>query len=222
MSKTAIHLDNISLRFGSQALFTNLTLDIEDKKITAIQGRSGSGKSSLLQVINGLIQPDQGSVFHFGEQMNYHNIYKTRMNIGYAVQQVGLFPHLTVYENITLPGRLAHWTPEENDTRARELMALVSLDEHHKQKYPHQISGGEQQRVGICRSIFLNPRILLLDESFSSLDEETKEEIHTEVIKLQQMEPRCIVMVTHDPKEAGKLGDHRIKLDQGQLYHMQS
>lgn len=217
MSEIAIHLANISHQFGSQVLFQNLSLQIETNKVTVILGRSGSGKSTLLQIINGLIVPDQGNVQLFGKPLDYQNIHRTRLEIGYAVQQAGLFPHLRVIDNIMLPGKLAGWSDERKRKRAAELMELVSLPSGHSQKFPHQLSGGEQQRVGLCRAILLNPPLMLLDEPFSSLDADTKKEIHLEVLKLQKTEPRCIVMVTHDPDEAQKLGDIQLKLENGEL-----
>ncbi|HRW99443.1 MAG TPA: ATP-binding cassette domain-containing protein [Cyclobacteriaceae bacterium] len=217
MSEIAIHLDNLSHRFGSQVLFQNLSLQIEANKITVILGRSGSGKSTLLQIINGLIVPDEGVVQLFGQPLDYGNIHQARLNIGYAVQQVGLFPHLRVIDNIMLPGKLAGWSSERKEKRAAELMELVSLPSSHANKFPYQLSGGEQQRVGLCRAILLNPPLMLLDEPFSSLDPDTKAEIHQEVLKLKRMEPRCIVMVTHDPEEAQKLGDVLLKFENGEL-----
>ncbi len=219
---SAILLDKVSHRYGDQVIFEKLSLEIEAEKITAILGKSGSGKSTLLQIINGLIRPYEGTVSLLGKPIDYDNIHQIRLTIGYAVQSVGLFPHLTVFENITLPGILAGWSDEQKIKRARELMELVNLSADHNQKYPYQLSGGEQQRVGLCRAILLNPPFMLLDESFSSLDPETKQDIHAEVIKLQQTEPRCIVMVTHDPEEAIKLGDTQLKFENGKLFPIQS
>lgn len=221
MTAIAIRLASISHRFDDQLIFNNLSLNIEAKKITAILGKSGSGKSTLLQVINGLIRPYEGSVYLFDQPLNYELIHEVRLGIGYAVQQVGLFPHLTVIENISLPGILAGWNRSQKEKRASELMNLVSLASSHKKKYPYQLSGGEQQRVGLCRAILLDPPIMLLDEPFSSLDPDTKQDIHQEVLKLQSEEPRCIVMVTHDPDEAIKLGDVRLKFEHGDLRALQ-
>lgn len=217
MTEIAIRLENISHQFGGQSIFKNLSLQIETKKITAILGKSGSGKSTLLQVINGLIRPYEGSVYLFNQLLEYDNIHEIRLGIGYAVQQVGLFPHLSVFDNITLPAILAGWDKARKEKRTDELMNLVSLSSTHKSKYPYQLSGGEQQRVGLCRAILLNPPIMLLDEPFSSLDPDTKLDIHQEVLKLQHTEPRCIVMVTHDPEEAKKLGDVQLKFENGEL-----
>jgi osmoprotectant transport system ATP-binding protein len=217
----AIQLDKVSHRYGDQVIFEKLSLEIEAEKITAILGKSGSGKSTLLQIINGLIRPYEGTVSLLGKPIDYDNIHQFRLTIGYAVQSVGLFPHLTVYENITLPGVLAGWTKEQKSKRTKELMELVNLSVEHKEKYPYQLSGGEQQRVGLCRAILLNPPFMLLDESFSSLDPETKQDIHAELIKLQRTEPRCIVMVTHDPEEAKQLGDTQLKFENGKLFPLQ-
>lgn len=217
MTATAIRLENISHRFGDQIILKNLSLEIEAKKITVVLGKSGSGKSTLLQVINGLIRPYEGSVYLFDQLLDYEKIHEIRLGIGYAVQQVGLFPHLSVFDNIMLPAILAGWDKVRKEKRAEELMNLVSLSTTHKTKYPYQLSGGEQQRVGLCRAILLNPPIMLLDEPFSSLDPDTKEDVHLEVMKLQRAEPRCIVMVTHDPEEAKKLGDVRLKFEKGEL-----
>ncbi|MEZ4947005.1 MAG: ATP-binding cassette domain-containing protein [Cyclobacteriaceae bacterium] len=218
---SAILLDKVSHRYGDQVIFKKLSLEIEAEKITAILGKSGSGKSTLLQIINGLIRPYEGTVSLLGKPIDYDNIHRIRLTIGYAVQSVGLFPHLTIYENITLPGVLAGWNKEQKAKRTQELMELVNLSVEHKNKYPYQLSGGEQQRVGLCRAILLNPPFMLLDESFSSLDPETKQDIHAEVIKLQSTEPRCIVMVTHDPEEAIKLGDTQLKFENGKLFPLQ-
>lgn len=217
MIDPAVRLENITLRFDSRTLYENLSVVLPDKKITAILGKSGSGKSSLLQIINGVIKPCEGRVFLFGQELDYKKINQIRHGIGYAVQQTGLFPHLTVYENIALPGVLVGWNDKKKRQRVFELMELVNLDKNLAKKYPHQISGGEQQRTGLCRAIMLNPRLMLLDEPFSSLDPETKQGIHQEVKKLQEKEPRCIILVTHDPTEAQELGDHRLKFEGGQL-----
>ncbi len=217
MTEKAIYLEKVSHRFGSRTIFENLSLEIEAKKITAILGKSGSGKSTLLQIINGLIRPFEGTVYLFGQPLDYQKIHEIRMGIGYAVQLVGLFPHLTVLENITLPGKLAGWSDEQKLRRAEEVIELVNLWPEHKPKYPYQLSGGEQQRVGLCRAILLNPPLMLLDEPFSSLDPDTKADIHEEVLKMQRTEPRCIVMVTHDPDEARKIGDYQLKFEDGKL-----
>jgi len=200
---------------GEDDVLRNLSFEIEENIITAVIGRSGGGKSTLLQIINGLVVPVSGEVFVFGNILNYHKINELRLQIGYSVQGTGLFPHMTVFENIFLPARISKRPKGEIDERIDMLMKQVDLRPEFKFKYPHQLSGGEQQRVGICRAMVLNPGIFLLDEAFGALDPSTRGEIHKEVLRLQQFEPRTIVMVTHDLHEAIKLGDSIMLIEKG-------
>ena len=185
--------------------------------ISVILGKSGSGKSTLLQTINGLLQPSGGSILLFGKPIDYNNIYHLRREIGYAVQGTGLFPHLTVRENIALPARVSGKTGEWLEERINHLMQLVNLDLKYKSRYPYQLSGGEEQRVGICRAMVLNPPIFLLDEAFGALDVTTRRELQQELLHLQQIEPRTIVLVTHDVNEAFIMADRMLILDEGQV-----
>jgi osmoprotectant transport system ATP-binding protein len=210
-----VSFKNVSHKYNGVAALSSLTFDIEDHKITAIIGRSGSGKSTLLQIINGLIKPTQGDVLIFNNKIDYKNINETRLKIGYSVQGTGLFPHMTVYENISLLGKIQKEKKHMTERRVDMLMSLVNLAPGFKSKYPFELSGGEQQRVGICRAMLLNPPIFLLDEAFGALDVTTKNEIHAELLNLQKVEPRTIVLVTHDLSEAVKLGDNIMILEQG-------
>jgi osmoprotectant transport system ATP-binding protein len=210
-----VSFNNVSHKYNGTAALNGLTFDIEDHKITAIIGRSGSGKSTLLQIINGLIKPTQGDVLIFNNKIDYKNINETRLKIGYSVQGTGLFPHMTVYENISLLGKIQKEKKHMTERRVDMLMSLVNLAPGFKSKYPFELSGGEQQRVGICRAMLLNPPIFLLDEAFGALDVTTKNEIHAELLNLQKVEPRTIVLVTHDLSEAVKLGDNIMILEQG-------
>lgn len=195
----------------------NINLVIEPDKITVIIGKSGSGKSTLLQMVNGLIIPMEGTVKLFDIVLNYEKINEVRLKIGYSVQGTNLFPHMTAYENITLPAKLTNKTENEINARVNTLMEMVELPESYKSKYPYQLSGGEQQRVGICRSMLLNPPIFLLDEAFGALDPEVKNEIHIEMLKVQKAEPRTIIMVTHDMREAERLADNIVFLEKGEI-----
>jgi osmoprotectant transport system ATP-binding protein len=196
-------------------VLNDISFFIEENIITAVIGRSGGGKSTLLQIINGLIKPTSGEVYVYGDKLDYDNINELRLNIGYSVQGTGLFPHMTAYENIFLPARICKRQAIDIEERIDMLMNLVDLPQGYKKKYPYQLSGGEQQRVGLCRAMILNPKIFLLDEAFAALDPTTKNEIHTEFIKLQKFEPRTIVLVTHDLNEALKLGDKIVILEGG-------
>jgi len=158
--------------------------------------------------VNGLTKPTLGHVEVFGEKVNYDDIANLRKKMGYAVQGGGLFPHMTVYENITVMAKLSNWAKDEIDKRAHYVIELVNLKKELLDRFPHNLSGGQQQRVSLCRSMMLNPELLLLDEPFSALDPITKGYIHDEFLKLQKAEARAIVIVTHDMEEAIKLADN--------------
>ena len=212
-----IEFQNVSHFYGKVSAIDDLSFDIEDKKITAIIGKSGSGKSTLLQIINGLIKPSKGEVLVFDKKLNYEHINKTRLKIGYSVQGTGLFPHMTVYNNIAMLGKITKLSKHDIERRIDTLMSFVNLTPEFKTKYPYQLSGGEQQRVGICRAILLDPPIFLLDEAFAALDPETKSEIHNELLSMQLAEPRTIVIVTHDMAEAVKLADNIMIMELGKI-----
>src|SRR5438552_5328719 len=186
----------VSHSYNGVKALDNLTFDITENEITAIIGRSGGGKSTLIQIINGLIRPAEGEVIVYNEKLNYSKINEIRLRIGYSVQGTGLFPHMNVYDNIALLGKITNKARHEVELRIDLLMSFVGLPPVYKRKYPHELSGGEQQRVGICRAMLLDPKIFLLDEAFGALDPSTKNEIHKEVLKLQEFEPRTIIMVT--------------------------
>lgn len=212
-----ITLENISKFYGDQQALLDIELTFTDDVTTAVVGRSGSGKSTLLQMINGLVRPNHGTVAVFGKPIDYQCLPELRLRIGYAVQGTGLFPHLTVEANITLLARLIKWDAERIKARTEELMELVNLPLSYVQRYPHELSGGEQQRVGLCRAMILNPQVFLLDEPFGALDPITRNEIQREFLHLQRSEARTIILVTHDLREALKLAQRLVFLDQGRL-----
>ncbi len=209
-------LVGITHRYNDQVAIKNLSIGFEANKITAIIGMSGSGKSTALQLINGLVRPTLGDVRVFNQALNYNELTSMRLKIGYMVQNTGLFPHLTVEQNISIASKL---TGEQTNplNRTEELMELVNIPGTFKKKYPYQLSGGEQQRVGICRALFLNPPLLLMDEPLGALDPLTRQEIQNEIRKLQEIEPRSILLVTHDLREAKKLADFIVVMDSGTL-----
>lgn len=215
-----VQFDNVSKAYDQRPALHGINLSIRLNSITSIIGPSGSGKSTLLQHINGLIRPDNGVVSVFGQPIDYGQLHQLRLKIGYAVQGSGLFPHLTIERNIVLLAHLQNWPQEKIDARVDELMQLVDLSLDYKSKYPHQLSGGEQQRVGLCRAMMLKPPLFLLDEPFGALDPITRAEIHTEVQKLQNFEPRTIILVTHDLREALKLSDQVVIMNEGQIVQM--
>ncbi len=214
---SSIAFENVSKSYREKIALENITLTFQPNKTTAVIGPSGSGKSTLLQLINGLIRPDNGQVSVFDKKINYDNLAELRKRMGYAVQGTGLFPHLTVKKNITLLAVLENWQDDRIAKRAQELVDLVNLPKDYFTKYPHELSGGEQQRVGLCRAMMLNPKIFLLDEAFGALDPMTRSEIHAEFIKLQKLEARTIILVTHDLREAFKLADQVVILNEAKI-----
>ena len=215
-----LSLESIHQTYGEQVIFDNLNLSIQEKTITAILGKSGSGKSTLLQMMNGLVRPDSGKVTIFGNAIDYRRIEELRLKIGYAVQGAGLFPHLTIAKNIMLPGIISKRPIEFLTKRLTELLERVNLPQEIQLKYPYELSGGEQQRVGLCRAVLLNPPLVLLDEAFSALDDETKNEIHEQLLSIQKAEPRTIVLVTHNRQEAEKLADSVFQIESKVLNKM--
>jgi osmoprotectant transport system ATP-binding protein len=210
-----IQLINVSHRFNESVVLENISVSFDQYKITGIIGRSGSGKSTLLQVINALIKPSEGDVLFYDRLVKYENPYEMRQKMGYVVQGIGLFPHLTVEENIQLNSRISGRIPDAN--RVNTLMNMTGLPSFFKTKYPFELSGGEQQRVGICRALFNNPPVLLMDEPFGALDSITRFEIQQEVLQLQKKEARTILFVTHDIREAYRLADNLLVIDQGRV-----
>lgn len=213
----SIVFENISKSYEERLALNEIGLSIPTDVTTAVIGPSGSGKSTLIQLINGLIRPDRGTVFVFGQEIDYEHLPELRQRIGYAVQGTGLFPHLTVESNITLLAQLQKWEDQRIRERLYELMNLVDLPPEYSSKYPHELSGGEQQRVGLCRAMMLNPKIFLLDEPFGALDPITRNDIHKEFLKLQNLEARTIVLVTHDLTEALRLANHIAIFNKGKL-----
>jgi osmoprotectant transport system ATP-binding protein len=212
-----IVFQSVSKSYGKEAALQDVTVAFVDGVTTAVVGPSGSGKSTLLQLINGLVRPTSGTVQVHGKPIDYHRLPELRRQIGYAVQGTGLFPHLTVERNITLLARLVGWSAERSDSRARELMQRVGLPWTFATRYPHELSGGQQQRVGLCRAMMLQPPLFLLDEPFGALDPVTRNDIQEEFLRLQQAEPRTMVLVTHDLHEALKLAQRLIVLERGRI-----
>ena len=212
-----VSLDGVSKFYDNEKALQDIHLTFTEDVTTAVVGPSGSGKSTLLQLINGLIRPSRGEISVFGSLIDYDRLPQLRLRIGYAVQGTGLFPHLTVWENITLLARLVRWDPARIKGRGQELMRLVGLSSSLEGRYPHELSGGQQQRVGLCRAMMLNPRIFLLDEPFGALDPMTRSEIHQEFLHLQKSEARTIILVTHDLREALKLAQEVVILNRGNL-----
>ena len=210
-----ITFTKVSKQYGDTAVLSEIDLEIPNQRTTVIVGQSGSGKTTLLRMVNGLIKPDSGRLEVFGDLVPEENIENFRRKIGYAVQGAGLFPHVSVKENIVLIARLVGWSSQDLDERFEMLMRQMELPLELSDRIPNELSGGQQQRVGLCRALMLKPKLLLLDEPFSAVDPLTRLELYEVVEKLISNEAVSIVMVSHDLGEAKRLGDRMVVLQNG-------
>jgi osmoprotectant transport system ATP-binding protein len=204
-----IQLDHVSKGFagGSNAV-VDLTLEIPDGKTCVLIGPSGCGKTTTLRMINRLIDPDQGRILVDGLDTSSVDPVQLRLKMGYVIQQTGLFPHMTVGQNVATVPRLWDWDSARVRTRVDELLHLVGLDPaDYRDRYPHQLSGGQRQRVGFARALGADPPILLMDEPFGAVDRITRERLQREFINIQRSMRKTVVFVTHDIDEAVMVGD---------------
>jgi osmoprotectant transport system ATP-binding protein len=195
-----------------------MNLSIAQGETLMLLGRSGSGKTTCLKLINRLLVPFQGEVRVEGTSTMQWDVVQLRHHIGYAIQEVGLFPHFTVEQNIALIPKLEGWERARIDSRVAELMLLVGLPSEFANRYPNQLSGGQRQRVGLARALSADPPILLMDEPFGALDPITRAQIQREFKQLQQRLRKTIVFVTHDVGEALLLGTRIALMESGSLH----
>lgn len=196
----------------------NIDLTINESEITVFIGPSGSGKTTLLKMINRLEDNTTGEVKINGKNVKEYDIHKMRWDIGYALQQVALFPHMNVEENIAIVPELKKWKKEKINARIDELLNMVGLEpKKYRKRNPSELSGGEAQRVGIARALAADPKIILMDEPFSALDPITRASLQEDVKKLQKQINKTIVFVTHDIEEAFLLGDKICIIQDGEL-----
>ncbi len=196
----------------------NLSLKVEKGEICVLVGPSGCGKTTTLKMINRLIEPSSGKIFINGKDAIEQNPNKLRQDIGYVIQDIGLFPHMTVAENIATVPKLKDWEQSEIDQRVDELLNLIGLDpENTKDNYPAQLSGGQKQRIGVARAMAVDPPIMLMDEPFAAVDPITRTQLQNEFLSLQKKIQKTICFVTHDIDEAIKMGDKIAILNQGKL-----
>ena len=217
MSGHSIELEHIIKSYSGKPVIRDVSLALPVNTTTAIVGESGSGKSTLLQLVNGLVLPDSGSVRVQGRPLDYDHLPGVRRTMGYAVQGAGLFPHLTIRENVTMMARLEGWPAARTRDRYDTLLALFGLDDELSERFPHSLSGGQAQRVGLCRAMMLDPPLLLLDEPFSGLDPITRASIYREMLQLEHSGARSILLVTHDMNEAARLAERLVILKQGRV-----
>ncbi|KEI97850.1 betaine/proline/choline family ABC transporter ATP-binding protein [Clostridium botulinum] len=218
MKNTIIEFKNIKKNYKDIVVIENFNLEIEKGNLVVLIGSSGSGKTTLLKMINRLIESTAGEILVNGKNIKEMDPIKLRRSIGYVIQQTGLFPHLTVKENIEIIPKLMGKSKEEIDNKTNELLNMVGLDpEKYMDRYPVELSGGQQQRVGVARAFATDAEIILMDEPFSALDPITRAELQEELFNIQKEYRKTIVFVTHDMDEALNLADKICILKDGKL-----
>jgi osmoprotectant transport system ATP-binding protein len=212
----SIRLDSVRKQFGSTVAVGQLSLEIAAGELAVLIGPSGCGKSTVLRMINRLIEPTSGRMYLGEEEITKSDPVALRRRIGYVIQNVGLFPHQTVRDNVATVPRLVGWTKARTNARVDELMELVGLDPNrYAHRYPHELSGGQRQRVGVARALAADPVVLLMDEPFSAVDPIVRGRLQDEFLRLQSAVGKTIVFVTHDVDEAVRLGDRIAVLSEG-------
>ncbi|MFQ5678843.1 MAG: ATP-binding cassette domain-containing protein [Gemmatimonadota bacterium] len=213
-----MRFEGVSLRLGERRVLTRLTLDLRGGETLVLLGRSGAGKSTALRLVNRLLDPTEGVVRVEGRPTTEWDPIALRRRIGYVIQEGGLFPHLTVGENVGLVPRLLGWAADEIRTRVAEVLRLVGLPaEEFGSRHPSELSGGQQQRVGVARALAADPPILLCDEPFGALDPITRSDLQREFRALGRGLAQSLIFVTHDVREALLLADRIAFLEEGHL-----
>jgi osmoprotectant transport system ATP-binding protein len=210
-----IEFRDVTKTYGQDLAVTDFSLTAPSGKITVLMGLSGSGKTTLLRAVNKLVQPTSGSVLIDGNDIANLDSVVLRRSIGYVMQEVGLLPHKSVLDNVTLIANIAGQTKDEALRNALELLELVGIGSSFHNRFPGQLSGGQQQRVGVARALAIRPNILLMDEPFGAVDPIVREELQDELIRIQRQLSLTIILVTHDRYEAIKLADQLVVLSQG-------
>ena len=217
---SAIRFDHVSKQFPGAArpAVNDSSLDVEAGTFVVLLGPSGCGKTTLLKMVNRLYEPTGGHIYVGGVDVTQQKVTMLRRQIGYVIQQTGLFPHLTVAQNIAVVPQLLKWPKSRIRARVDELLSLIGLaPEEYRNRYPAQMSGGQQQRVGLARALAADPDLMLMDEPFSAVDAITRTGLQDEMIRLQQQLKKTILFVTHDVEEALRLGDQLVVMRDGHI-----
>lgn len=213
-----IRFEGVSRRYGERAVVDRVTLDVPTGSICVLLGESGSGKSTLMRMVNRLVEPSAGRVLVNGQDVAGAEPEALRRGIGYVIQSVGLFPHWRVAENVATVPRLLGWEPARIAERVDALLRLVGLEpERFRGRFPHELSGGQAQRVGLARALAADPPLLLMDEPFSALDPATRRGLQVELRRIHGETGKTILFVTHDVEEALALADTLAVLEDGRL-----
>ena len=210
MTETMIRLERLGKRFPRQAdpAVEELTMEIPEGEIVILVGPSGCGKTTTMKMVNRIIEPSSGHIYLQGEDVTKVNADQLRRRIGYVIQQIGLFPHMTIFANVATVPRMLKWPEEKIRKRVDELLDLVGMDpSRYRDRYPKELSGGQRQRVGVARALSADPPVMLMDEPFGAIDPITRDRLQNEFLRLQEEIRKTIIFVTHDIDEAIKMGD---------------
>lgn len=216
-----IQFEHVNKSYGKTPILKDLTFTIPDGQFVILIGPSGCGKTTTLKTINRLIEPDSGTILIDGQDIHGQDKVTLRRHIGYVIQQIGLFPNMTVAQNICVVPKLLKYDKSKCDAIVQDLLKMVGMEQY-ANKYPSELSGGQQQRIGVLRALAASPPIVLMDEPFSALDPMTREVLQDEVKNIQQKLGKTIVFVSHDMGEALKLADTIIFMSEGQIVQMAS
>ncbi|MGN1280156.1 MAG: ABC transporter ATP-binding protein [Limosilactobacillus sp.] len=219
MTKASIQFKHVQKSFGDNLVIPDLSFTVHEGEFVTILGSSGSGKTTLLKMVNGLLTPNAGTIMVGGKKLADQDIVDLRRHIGYVVQQIGLFPHMTIAENIGVVPKMLDWPHDKIVSRVTELLQLVQLDPtSFADRYPSQLSGGQQQRVGVARALATNPPYVLFDEPFGALDALTRLELQKEVKRIHDsLANKTFLFVTHDINEALFLGQRVMVMHDGKI-----
>ncbi|MGB7442046.1 MAG: ABC transporter ATP-binding protein [Coleofasciculaceae cyanobacterium] len=217
---STIRFEEVFLKFpgASQPAVNGVSCEIESGQLVVILGPSGCGKTTLLKMVNLLYKPTSGKIYLDDSDISQLKVTSLRRQIGYVIQQSGLFPHMTVAQNIAVVPKLLGWPPAKYQARIEQLLMLVELPPKvYRHRYPRQLSGGQQQRVGLARALAGEPKVMLMDEPFGAVDAITRQTLQDEILLLQRQLQKTILFVSHDVEEALRLADKIMILDKGQI-----
>ena len=224
MTHTMIAFEQVSKLYDQTPVVDEISLTIDKGEFITILGTSGSGKTTTLKMINRLIEPTNGQIYFDGQNIKDLDAVALRRRIGYVVQQIGLFPHMTIGENIATVPRLLGWEQEKINSRVTELLEFVQLSpKEFTNRFPYQLSGGQQQRVGVARALAADPNVMLFDEPFGAIDAITRGDLQDELLRIhRELGDKTFVFITHDLYEAFKLGSRVLIMDQGKIAQFDS
>lgn len=217
---SAISFEHVSRHFpgAPRPAVDDCSLAVENGSFVVFLGPSGCGKTTLLKMVNRLYEPTAGRIFFDGTDIREFKVTTLRQQIGYVIQQIGLFPHMTVAQNVAVVPTLLGWSRERIAPRVDELLSLIQLPpEEYRDRYPSQLSGGQQQRVGLARALAGDPKVMLMDEPFGAIDAITRNSLQDEMLRLQRKLKKTILFVTHDVEEALRLADKIVVMRQGKI-----